>query len=91
MKEETRKYFQNCEYVIQAPGSIFIEGNKYTRKAKVLPVPLYVYACIEKGNPERFLYEEADISKREKDRERDIVSVAARIWIRAMKEKMLWE
>jgi len=72
MREEIKEYFQNCEYVTRAPGSFFLEGNKYTKKAKVVPVPLYAYAGIEKSSKGP-LYEERDMTDFNKEIEKNII------------------
>ena len=56
--EKRREFFKNCEYITKAPACIFLKGNRFSRKAKVLPIPLYAYAGIEKGDFEKFEYEE---------------------------------
>jgi len=54
---DRNSFFKNCEYITKAPACLFLEGTRFTAKAKVLPIPLYAYAGLEKGHKE-FKYEE---------------------------------
>jgi len=54
---DRKDFFKNCEYVIKVPASLFLEGNRHSQKAKILPIPLYAYVGIENGYSE-FSYEE---------------------------------
>jgi len=63
IEEERREFFQGCERVVGAPASIFLEGNRFSDKTKLFPLPFYAYAGIEKGNFKRFMYEEFEWGK----------------------------
>lgn len=58
LDEEKRKFFENCKIIARAPACVFLEGDRFSKKAKLLPIPLYVYVGIEKGNYSAFEYEE---------------------------------
>ena len=58
IEQARREFFNNCEYVVRAPACIFFEGDRFSSKAKVLPIPQYAYAGIEKGKFKQFEYEE---------------------------------
>lgn len=60
---ERRDFFRNCERISRAPASIFLDGNRFSRKAKLFALPFYAYAGIEKGHYERFMYEEFEWRK----------------------------
>lgn len=63
IERERRDFFRNCERISRAPASIFLEGNRFSRKAKLFALPFYAYAGIEKGHYERFMYEEFEWRK----------------------------
>lgn len=56
-----KEFFKGCKYVTRAPACIFLKGDNFTKKAKILPIPLYAYAGIEEGDYRRFEYEEVHV------------------------------
>jgi hypothetical protein len=65
IEKEKRDFFRNCERIVAAPACIFLEGNRFSLKAKLLSLPFYAYAGIEKSNYDRFMYEEYEWGERE--------------------------